>query len=313
MPKNDKPNDDLSGREGDISPDTAGNEAAMAGLSAEEIAALAADDAEHADATDDKAEVDGDDAGGADDDPAPLQAASDAPAEPAEPAADPSPNDERGSQHVAALLPVADVSAIAEQLTGVAAQVTALDKAYDDGDIDFADYRAQERALADQKAGLIADQREAEVAAKMNATTIARTWEDNVAGFLSENQMFATTVGRGALNSALNTLYQVPENLTASHAWLLQQAANMVNEEMGISPATPATRPDPAVEAAAKRAKTAQDARSGLPKTLGSAPVAAEADTAADEFSSLDSLSGMALEQAVARMTPEQAERFARG
>jgi len=291
MPKNDKPNDDLSGREGDISPDTAGNEAAMAGLSAEEIAALAADDAEHADATDDKAEVDGDDAGGADDDPAPLQAASDAPAEPAEPAADPSPNDERGSQHVAALLPVADVSAIAEQLTGVAAQVTALDKAYDDGDIDFADYRAQERALADQKAGLIADH----------------------FVFLSENQMFATTVGRGALNSALNTLYQVPENLTASHAWLLQQAANMVNEEMGISPATPATRPDPAVEAAAKRAKTAQDARSGLPKTLGSAPVAAEADTAADEFSSLDSLSGMALEQAVARMTPEQAERFARG
>jgi len=46
------------------------------------------------------------------------------------------------------------------------------------------------------------------------------------------------------------------------------------------------------------------------PKTLGGLPAAADDDPAADEFSALDKLTGMELEQALNKLTPAQADAY---
>jgi hypothetical protein len=309
MPKsNGKDTPELADREGALDPDVAGDEA---GLSAEEAAALAEDDA----GENDQAGVGDDDEGGDSDTPAPLRADADEPAEPAVEDADSGPSDDdedRGQAPNVRVMPEVDVAEVDAKLGEVKSQIAELDKAYDDGELDFAEYRQKERELADQQANLIADKREAELAIKVNTEAASRTWEDNVARFMSENQMFATKTGQAALNGALQDLYADEKNLTASHDWLLNKAASMVRADMGIDVA-PVAGETAAEKAARERAKKSADARNKLPRTLGDTPVADEPDTSADEFSSLDSLQGLELEAAVARMTPEQQERFAKG
>jgi len=297
----------LDRTEGDMDP--LAHAAALAGLSPEEQAALQDDE-------DNAGSGDADDTGGDAGDPAPLLAD---PAEPADPAADAAAPgtttpDKGLSPDTTVFASDVDIEALGAKIVEVDAQIVELDKKYDDGEIEFAEYRAQDRALNDQRTGLLGDRREAELATKVNEQSATRSWKQNVGDWLASNDQFAKPTMQAALNTALQTLYADEANANASPQWLLDTAAAQVRLDMGIT--APADEVDPnaaAIAAAKKRTAKAADARDALPKTLADAPAAGDDVPTDNEFAALDKLNGMQLEAAVARLTPEQQERFANG
>lgn len=91
---------------------------------------------------------------------------------------------------------------------------------------------------------------------------------------------------------------------------VLAQAHKKVLAEFDIAPAAPAAPAAAAAPAKPKPAARAPDL-SAIPPTLGGLPAAGAADdTGGGEFSHLDSLDGFALEQAIARLTPDQRARY---
>lgn len=100
-------------------------------------------------------------------------------------------------------------------------------------------------------------------------------------------------------------LRDAPGNLAASKD-ALNEALALVMRRSGK--AVPAAAPAPDKPAAAK-ARPPVD-RSTLPPTLAAAPAAADAAVGGGEFAHLESLEGVDLERAIAKMTPEQLDRF---
>lgn len=105
--------------------------------------------------------------------------------------------------------------------------------------------------------------------------------------------------------AAARGLKDVPGNLAASKD-ALQEAKAYLLRRHGKVAATPA--PAPAAPAAPARKVEPVD-RSKLPPTLANVPAAADA-TIANEFAHLENLEGSALERALAKMTPEQQDRY---
>lgn len=132
---------------------------------------------------------------------------------------------------------------------------------------------------------------------------------------------------RDEFDAQVKTLANDTKNGQRPGEWFLREAHKRVKAIHGLT-----TKTDTAADAAAKaeaekKAKAEAEriakekaaiergkGKDGLPKTLGGLPAAgaAEVGTNDGEFSHLDSLGGMELETAVARMTPEQQERWAR-
>ncbi len=142
-------------------------------------------------------------------------------------------------------------------------------------------------------------------------------WQRSVNEFVGENVEFQNPIMQGALNAALNELYQDEANLGSSHNWYLQTAKRAVLQQ--ITPAEAAAQNpsdanpnDAAVAAAKNAADSAADAKDKLPKTLGDVPAADESTTAPDKFADLDNLSGVELEAKLASMSPEQADEYLR-
>lgn len=108
-----------------------------------------------------------------------------------------------------------------------------------------------------------------------------------------------------------------PEHADKPARWFLEEAHRKVKLEYGIAEAAkpPAAKAEK-TEAAkpAKPVKKAPDLTK-IPKTVGGLPAAAEeaADGDSGEFAHLEGLTGMALERALAKMTPEQEARYLMG
>ena len=100
-----------------------------------------------------------------------------------------------------------------------------------------------------------------------------------------------------AYNVHLKALGANPANEDKNAAWFLTEAHRLTKEDLGIK-----TRPrsDP---------RRGTDL-SAVPPTLRNTPAAADPNIAGDEFAHLGNLEGVALEKAVAKMTPEQQERW---
>lgn len=202
---------------------------------------------------------------------------------------------------------------------------TQLFEQHENGDIADAEFYAKLEELADEKMALLIAQNNAKTVQSINEQNQERDqrsaeqqWEDAQAAFYGRegNDIFDPSnkehkpVLFSALNGEVQRLSGMEENAGRSFDWLLDTAAANVRAELAIVQAgrtkpedKPATKPE---DKPAKPKKTVK-ARNA-PTTLGDAPVA-EANEP-DEFADIDELEGMEIEQAVARMTPEQRRRF---
>jgi hypothetical protein len=199
-------------------------------------------------------------------------------------------------------------------------QMTALETKMDANEITLREFMSQSRELNNTRQDLVADQREQAILQNANAALGEGDWNSSVATFVSDHPDFQNPIMMGAFDAALKELYKVPENIGSSHAWYLQTAGRTVLEQITPAQAAAENPPDnkgtpqqqaqqAAIAAGQTAAQAAAAARAAVPDTLGGASGGANPD-ADDEFSTIDALEGIALEAALAKLTPDQERRY---
>lgn len=181
---------------------------------------------------------------------------------------------------------------------------------FDEGEIEGAEFQRELRAITKEEAQYTArmeiwaerKQTAADQAAQAFSTVAAR-WERDHAEFMGNplraQQMQAAIVAVDAKNPGLS-----PDDL-------FTQAAKVAFEAFNWKPITPL----PTVDVnKAKDAAVAGRQPTGVPPTLAGSPAAAPIEAAANTsaFATLDSKDISTLEDAVARMTPDQRDAYLR-
>lgn len=184
-----------------------------------------------------------------------------------------------------------------------------LQEQFDNGDIDGAEYQRQQRVLNKEEARYEAsvtlyEERQASAqatqAAEWNHASVA--WEQQHADFLS-NPLRAQ-----AMQQAIGAVHA--QNPGLSYADLLAQAGKVAMDAFNYQPQ--AAAPD---QSAAEKIRQATAARAAapVPATLAAAPAAAPMDPSqAGAYASLDSQDISSVEDAVAKMRPDQLEAYLR-
>ena len=192
------------------------------------------------------------------------------------------------------------------------AQLKELAERFDDGELEDAEYnievRKVERAIArvEAKMELAEEQIEAQNAAEeANQAKLMAQWEKEQVDFFAkaENKVFAED---DALFNSLDAHVKkilaagnvpIADVLSTAKHNLLTSIAKVTGQKLPDAPKPNAKAKAPQVE---------------LPPTLGNIPSAIP-NADGDEFSYIDKLSGRKYEDAVAKLTPEQHERYLLG
>ena len=185
-----------------------------------------------------------------------------------------------------------------------------LDKQLEEGDIDIIQYTKQRDPLIQQRT-------EARMAEKFNQQSAAQLWQYEQNLFFSSNPDYRDDpVLNGALQRMFKTL-DTQENAHKTGFELLTEAKRSVDESLAARYGGAAARQGSSVAEqqqepkAPKYDKPARE-RVKLPRTLAEVPIAEANDTGQGEFAHLDNLSDIEFEKALARLTPDQAERYLR-
>ena len=232
-------------------------------------------------------------------------------------------DDDAGAPAPAAIQPVSPADADEQRKTLRAEKATALQQLLD-GEIDQEAYQEVESRVQDKLDDL----------ARAAAVDMARSQMQQDAMFTEYHQhlgvaqkelkaagidldgeagaQFDRAVRLFAQDAADRGLTDTLGNMAASRDALAEAQALMLRRFGKSAAAAPAAAPG-AAPAAAPTAppvrKPAAADRSALPPTLAGVPAAADASVGS-EFAHLDGLEGTALEKALARMTPDQQERY---
>lgn len=249
--------------------------------------------------------------------PAPSPAADAPSAEPAPaPAAEapaPAPAEESSATAPATAVPrydVGDPSKIDEKLAALDKKESDAFTQLMDGTIDQEAYqnvlkevKREERVLVAQQtlhvANLQAEQRAQEQAIEALATSAAKPEGGGI-------DYKTDVTAQKQFDVALGMIHADPENARLTFEQQLNKAHDAVLAIRGKSRAAALA---PAPSAAPAPASRAVD-KSQMPPTLSRVPPAADPSIAGNEFAHLESLDGVELEKAFARLTPEQQERY---
>lgn len=232
-------------------------------------------------------------------------------------------DDEADAPAPATMQPVSPADADEQRKTLRAEKATALQQLLD-GEIDQEAYQEVESRVQDKLDDL----------ARAAAVDMARTQMQQDAMFTEYHQhlgaaqkelkaagidlegeagaQFDRAVRLFAQDAADRGLTDTLGNMAASRDALAEAQALMLRRFGKSTAAAPAAAPAAAAASAAPAAGTRKPAaadRSALPPTLAGVPAAADASVG-NEFAHLDGLEGTALEKALARMTPDQQERY---
>lgn len=230
----------------------------------------------------------------------------------------------RGTQLVTQIRPSRNfVQNIDGKISEVDAELDALESKLDEGDLQLSDFMRESRRLNNERQELIADRREQEILQNTNAALYETDWNTSVANFMGQNEGFQNPIMMGALEAALKELYAEPDNVGSSHHWYLETARRAVMEQITPRQATAENPPDNEnspqqqrrTQIASQQGKRAQQAakdRQQVPASLANVPASEDNPGDGDEFSHLDRLEGVELEQALAKMSDAQVDRYLR-
>jgi hypothetical protein len=202
----------------------------------------------------------------------------------------------------------ADPEAITTELDRINTDLAALDLKLSEGEIEYAEHITQNRALGDERTALIIQQGEAEFVARNNKVNDENAWAREVQSFEDDNPEFKTPVFQGALNGVLNSLYKDEAHAGKPYGWYLQEAGRQVNEALGQPTAAEDITKDE--RKAVKAAKVAGKKKAVPPKSLGGVPEAEGTTKTGDEFSALDDMNGMELEERLSKMSKADQDKF---
>lgn len=212
-------------------------------------------------------------------------------------------------------LPVTDVAPLKESLTKAEADLEEIAAKLDAGDISASEAFRESNKLNAQIAELRADIKGSEQAVKANQAAAERYVDRSLKRFMTDDDnkklYQKDSPAWKAMDAALKTVSAMPENSTKSYAWMLREADRiaraMVNapRKSAEAPAAQAPAPTPAKpKPTADRTKTTP-----VPVTLASLPAAGQ-ESVESEFAYIDNLSGVEREKAIAKLKPEEYERY---
>ena len=182
---------------------------------------------------------------------------------------------------------------------------SALREQLNNGDIDLDQYEAKKDEISDQETSLRIKQSNAENAARQNAHIETERWKWEQEQFFSakSNSIYTDKIVMAALNAAVIDLANDPKYANQKGMFFLNEADKLVRERFNIG------QPKQEKQVTQNR----KPDLSKIPKTLSNLPSADTEQSNEGEFSNLDKLSGMDLERAVAKLNPDQVERYLRG
>lgn len=213
-------------------------------------------------------------------------------------------------------LAVTPVEKFDEQMKALDAEYDAAEAKYKEGDLDVTALIAKERELNAKRFALREANSKATQNAEINDQYGRAEWMGDVQNFMAavkakEDIDYTKRALNVAFDDALKQLAAVKENEDKDEAWYLREAHKMVKKDLGLV-AKPATGED-------KGGKKTEGRKPklALVHDLGKIPDAGdvEGDESPEgdaEFAYLDKLSGLDLEDAIARMSDEKQERYAR-
>lgn len=204
-----------------------------------------------------------------------------------------------------------------DQVKSLATQEADLKAKFKGGDIDFEELEVQRGELLLKREELTLARAKAEISQEMTQQTAQNQWKTTVDRFVSSASKedggidYRQDVDKQAdLDQFVKVLANRQENSDKPMEWFLTEAHKRVKALHGV--ATTEKKPDPAAIA-----KAANDARKppigSVPATLAQVPGGDGPGDVAGEFADLDALDGEALEGAIAKLTPGQREKWARG
>lgn len=199
------------------------------------------------------------------------------------------------------------------QVSAVNDEMRALAQQFKDGDVDFDEYNAKLQDLNARRDELSQAKITAQVFEQMNAQQAQQEWQWTVKQFMSkvareEKIDYQADAEKGAdLDLFVRRLAENPANNNKPMDWFLQEAHKRVKALHGLDAGAPAAKPS--LDDVKKSRKPPVGA---APKTLAQVPGSDGPGDISSEFADLDGLDGMDLENAIAKMTPAQRERYAK-
>ena len=187
---------------------------------------------------------------------------------------------------------------------------------YENGEMSFSEYRKEERNLSrtyeDVRYELQERNLKAEIAAEHSRQSAAQKWDVEQNLFYADNPDYkADPILRGALSAQLELMYADEKNAGKSGLWFLREAGKAIDEKFNRSVPVQATKQNVTKLREAEDTLAKRKARHPeIPKTLADVPAAEANDDGGNEFAYLDKLSGTDYEQALARLTDRDRERY---
>ncbi len=187
---------------------------------------------------------------------------------------------------------------------------------FEAGEIDRDELQTQLRAVTSEREDLVLLRAKAEVSKDMTNQTAQQSWASAVNAFMA-----TTAKGEGIdyrkdpvraadLDTFVKALANEPRHDDKPMDWFLKEAHKLVNALHGTPTAAVVKDPKTAVaEAVAARTPSAAAAA----KTLATVPGGGGPGDVGSEFANLDALSGDAYEDALAKLSPADRARYARG
>lgn len=216
-----------------------------------------------------------------------------------------------------------------ERLDGIATKREELAAQFEAGDLSFAEYRAQDGALANEYRDLDKLATKAEIAQEMQAQDFNARWTRTVIEFsdhvlktdgldLRQDQK-----AQQKLDTYVKAVYSDPDNAGLSMREALDTAYGMMRlvykpssqakRDAGQTDDKQPVKDDKQTKEKIDKAKAARTNKpSDLPASLAGVPGGSgPGDLGGGEFADLDGLEGIDLEMAIAKMSPAQREKFA--
>jgi hypothetical protein len=205
------------------------------------------------------------------------------------------------------------------QVKALADSEDALKAKFRAGEIEFDEFDVQRADILKQREALTIARTKAEISHEFNQQSAQQQWAVTVNRFVAtvatvEGLDYRTDTAKMAdLDGFVRVLAGRPEHNDKSMEWFLTEAHRRVRALHGLD--APAVKAPPAEEKPAPEPKpvpTRKPPIDAAPKTLAQVPGGPGPGDVGSEFTDVLSLDGMEFEQAIARMTPAQRERFAR-
>lgn len=204
-----------------------------------------------------------------------------------------------------------------ERVKSVADRTVELRAKFKAGEVDLDNFLEQNAALDTERQELATARSKVEISKEMTTQNAAAIWTNTINAFYDtvkggEGVDYRADAARQAdLDHFVKALANNPANEAQSMEWFLTEAHKRVNALHGT--VAPAAKVEPAAEAKPAPAAPAARTPPAAPRGLAQIPGGEGPGDVGSEFAHLDALDGDDLEAAIARMSPAQREKYARG